>query len=400
MKTKITTITFATLLLFTAVAAQTYNGQSSNVKATLINTDPVPLQSAEAGDLTFKLVNEGDTEAKNVDIELLGSYPFEIKPDRKKVYSLGEMAPGQEYQISTEVLVSDDAPDGSNDFKMRVRHGNLNKTVNVPVEVQSNDIELNIANLKTQPKQLMPDTDNNVLTVEVVNNGEKTSENTVVDLELPESFEQSSSFSSRQALGNIAPGQVKQAEFNFDLNENTLSGLNQVNASISYSPGDSTSEVTNEISFNIDIEGRPQFEVVNSESQLQTGSTRELRVEVRNHGDEKSSSTRVRVLDSSDQPFSYDSSSAYIGTLESGQTGTAVFEVSTESDAPAKDYNIDFEIRGVKDTEVFVEDTTVQASVTEVQNNSSSTPYIVFAAVVLVLLAASFKFREKLRSLI
>lgn len=398
MKTKITTITFIALLLLTAVTAQNFRGQTTNVEATLINTDPVPLQSGEAGDLTFKLINKGDTSTSNTQVELLGSYPFRVKPDRKRVYSLGQMSPGQEYQISTEVMVSEDAPDGSNDFKVRIVNGDLNRTVNVPVEVQSNEIELNVANLKTQPKQLMPDTDNNLMTVEVVNNGEKTSENTVVDLEFPDSFEQSSSFSSRQALGNIAPGQVKPAEFNFDLNPNTRSGLNQVTASISYSPGDSTSEVTKDISFNVDIEGRPQFEILNTESQLRTGSTQELRVEIRNYGDEKSSSTRVRVLDSSDQPFSYSSSSSYVGTLEPNQTGTAVFDVTTDSDASAKNYNIDFEIRGVKDTEVFVEDTTVQASVTRSSDQSSSTPYVLIIALVAVLGGIIFYFREKIRS--
>jgi hypothetical protein len=399
MKTKTATITFATLLLFTAVAAQTHAGSSSNVEATLINTDPVPLQSGESGDLTFKLVNSGNTEAKDVQVELLDNYPFQVKPDRKKVYSLGEMVQTQEYQISTEVMVADDAPDGSNNFKIRVIHGELNKTVNVPVEVQSDDIELNIANLKTQPKQLMPDTDNNLMTVEVVNNGEKTSENTVLDLEMPNYFEQTSSFSTRQALGNIQPGQVKTAEFNFDMSEEAEAGLTEIKATLTYSPGDSTSEVTQEINFDVDVEGRPWFEIIDSESQLKTGSTRELRLEVKNKGDEKSSSTRIRVLDSSDQPFSYDSSSQYVGTLEPGQTGTAVFEVETESDAPAKEYLLDFEIRGVKGTEVFVEDTTVEASVSQGQQSSSSTIYLLIAGVLLVLVGGVYYFRDRLRDL-
>jgi hypothetical protein len=399
MKTKTATITFATLLLFTAVAAQTHAGSSSNVEATLINTDPVPLQSGESGDLTFKLVNSGNTEAKDVQVELLDNYPFQVKPDRKKVYSLGEMVQTQEYQISTEVMVADDAPDGSNNFKIRVIHGELNKTVNVPVEVQSDDIELNIANLKTQPKQLMPDTDNNLMTVEVVNNGEKTSENTVLDLEMPNYFEQTSSFSTRQALGNIQPGQMKTAEFNFDMSEEAEAGLTEIKATLTYSPGDSTSEVTQEINFDVDVEGRPRFEIIDSESQLKTGSTRELRLEVKNKGDEKSSSTRIRVLDSSDQPFSYDSSSQYVGTLEPGQTGTAVFEVETESDAPAKEYLLDFEIRGVKGTEVFVEDTTVEASVSQGQQSSSSTIYLLIAGVLLVLVGGVYYFRDRLRDL-
>jgi hypothetical protein len=396
MNTKLTAILLLAALFTGAAASQTTNqGPSTSLEATFINSDPVPLQSGEDGDITFKVVNNGDVEARDVEVQLLDSYPFEVKPDRKRNYSLGTLSQGQEYQISTEVLVSEDAPDGSSDFRVRITDGDFTRTVNIPVEVQSEDIDLNLANLNTQPGQLMPDTENNVMTVEVVNNGEKTAENAVLDLDLPEYFERTSSFSSRQALGNIQPGQVKPAEFNFDITEEAPSGLTSVEGELSYTAGDTDSEVTEDVSFEVNLEGRPQFEITEIESDLQTGSTGELRLTVQNTGDDESSSTRIRVLDSSDQPFTYDSSSQYIGTLEPNQTGTAVFEVETESGASAKDYLIDFEVRGVKDTEVFVEDSTVEASVSN--GETSSSPILPVIAVLAVLGVLGLVFRDRIR---
>jgi len=405
MNTKLTTLILAASLLTGFAAAQTQQqqqqtdsqnyGPSTNVEALLISSDPVPVQSDEQADLNFKLRNTGDSTAEDVEIELLDNYPFEVLPDRQKNYSLGDLATGQEYQISTEVRVAEDAPDGSNDFKVRIHYGDFTATKNIPVEVQSEDIDLNLANLQTQPGQLMPDTDDNTMTVEVVNNGEKTAENTVLDLDLPDYFERTSSFSSRQALGNIQPGQVKPAEFTFDLSEDGPSGLTTVNGEISYTPGDSSSEVTQDVSYQVNIEGRPQFEIVNVESGLQTGSSGEIRLEVQNTGNEESSSTRIRVLDSSDQPFTYDSSSQYVGTLDPNQTGEAVFEVETDSGATAKDYLIDFETRGVKGTEVFVEDTTVEASVTNGESGSSP---VIPVAIVLLLATIGIYFRDKIFS--
>ena len=395
MNSKLTTALLLTLLFTGAVTAQTTNRPSTNLEATFINSDPVPLQSGEDGDLTFKVINKGSTEAKNVQVQLLDNYPFRVKPDRKRNYSLGTVTRGQEYQISTEVLVAEDAPDGSNNFRARITNGDFTRTVNIPVEVQSQNIDLNLANLKTQPQQLMPDTDNNVMTVEVVNNGEKTAENAVLDLDLPDYFERTSSFSSRQALGNIAPGQVKPAEFNFDISKDAPSGQITLEGSMSYTSGDSSSEVTEDVSFDVNLRGRPQFEITNVESDLQTGSSKELRLTVENTGDEESSSTRIRVLDSSDQPFTYDSSSQYIGTLEPNQSGTAVFEVETDSDASAKDYLIDFDVRGVKGTEVFVEDSTVQASVSNGGGNSS--PILPVLAVLAVLGVIGVIFRDRIR---
>ena len=396
-KKKLTALTITTVLAVAAATAQTA-GATTNLNALLINTDPVPVQSGEDAEINFKIRNTGGTEAENVEVEIVDSFPFELKPDRQRNYSLGEVTPGQEYQISSEVLVADNAPDGINDFKVRISYGDLSVVKNVPVQVQSQDIELNLANLKTTPTQLTPDTEDAKMTLEVVNNGEKTAENAVLNIELPETFQATSSFSTRQALGNIAPGEVKTAEFTFDVEETAESGDVEIPAEISYSTDSSeaTSRITEETGFNFYLAGKPQFEVTDVEANLQVGANqRELRLEIQNTGSEESGSTRVRVLDSSDLPFDYDSSSKYIGTLEPNQTGTAVFEVDTESSAEAKEYLIDFEIRGVKDTEVYVEDTTVQVGVENgEQESGSSLPLPLIAAVLVAVIGGILYWRR------
>lgn len=396
-KKKLTALTITTVLAVAAATAQTA-GATTNLNALLINTDPVPVQSGEDAEINFKIRNTGGTEAENVEVEIVDSFPFELKPDRQRNYSLGEVTPGQEYQISSEVLVADNAPDGINDFKVRISYGDLSVVKNVPVQVQSQDIELNLANLKTTPTQLTPDTEDAKMTLEVVNNGEKTAENAVLNIDLPETFQATSSFSTRQALGNIAPGEVKTAEFTFDVEETAESGNVEIPAEISYSTDSSeaTSRITEETGFNFYLAGKPQFEVTDVEANLQVGANqRELRLEVQNTGSEESSSTRIRVLDSSDLPFDYDSSSKYIGTLEPNQTGTAVFEVDTESSAEAKEYLIDFEIRGVKDTEVYVEDTTVQVGVENgEQESGSSLPLPLIAAVLVAVIGGILYWRR------
>jgi hypothetical protein len=122
-----------------------------------------------------------------------------------------------------------------------------------------------------------------------------------------------------------------------------------------------------------------------------------LEVKVRNTGNEESVSTRIRLLDSSDQPFSYSSSSQFIGTLEPGQTGTAVFEVTPESEAETKDYLVDFEIRGVKNTNVFTEDTTLRLPVDGERRDSQGLPVpLPVLAALLVLAAFAYYFRDRL----
>lgn len=397
MKTKTALIGISLILFATAVNAQ---GTSINLQPTLINTDPVPVQSGEDADLRFKIVNEGDTPAEDVKVQLLDSYPFKVKPDRKTNYSLGEMTQGQEYQISTEVLVADDAPDGSNSFKIEVASRDLSVTHEIPVEVQSEDIELNLANLETTPSTLMPDTEDNKMAVEVVNNGDKKAENVLLELDFPDFFQKTSSFSTRQALGNVGPGETKKAEFKFDLEENAPKGEVEIPYAISYTQGDSTAEIEKESSFNLHLSGRPQFEVVDIKSELKAGSSKPLEVTVKNVGEEKSTSTRIRVLDSADQPFTYDSASGFIGTLEPGEKGKAVFNVDTEQSAVSKDYLVDFEVRGVKDTEVFTEDTTLRLSVERSEERSSNFNVIVLIGLLAALTGVAYYFRERLEKIL
>lgn len=408
MKTKTVSALLIAALLTGVASAQTSqtlqttpsvnSGSSTNFQALLVNTDPVPIQSGESADFTFKIRNRGDTEAEDVEVQLINQFPFQVKPDRQVNYSLGDLAPGQEYQISTEVLVAEDAPDGSNDFEVKIIHGDFSVTKDVPVEIQSQDIELNLANLKTTPTTLTPDTEDAKMSVQVVNNGEKTAENTVLNIELPENFKETSTFSKRQAIGNIAPGQVKTAEFTFDIEDTAEKGDVEIPAELKYSTSDDTSSrVTESTEFSFYLSGKPQFEVENMESNLKVGeNSRELTLTVRNTGSDKSSSTRIRVLDSSDLPFDYSSSSQYIGTLEPNQTGEATFTVDTESEATVKDYLIDFEVRGVKDTQVYVEDETVQVSV-ENGSQKSGISLSFIAVVILILLAGGlYYFRESI----
>lgn len=401
------TASIALILLITGATAQQQQVptgsqaerlSSSTLTMSVVNTDPYPLQSGEQGDLRLQIRNSGSSTAQNVKVNLLDNYPFQVKPDRKRNFEFGEMVRGQEYQIPTEVLVADDAPDGSNTFKARIVTENMNRTVEIPVEVQSQDIELNLANLNTQPQTLRPDTDNNQINIDIVNNGEKTAENVVLNLNTPEFFEKTSSFSTRKALGNVAPGEVKTASFTLDLNESTPSGMTTLETVTRYSADDSTGQIEQTDSFQLNIKGKPQFQVNKVEENLKTGSTGKLRLEVKNTGDVKSSSTRIRVMDSSDQPFTYDSSSQYIGTLEGGETGEAVFNVEVDSDAEIKDYLIDFEVRGVKDTEVFVEDETVQTSVIPGQKEDSGVPTPLIAVLAIVALVLLI-FRNKIKNI-
>lgn len=398
MKTRKLVVALAAILAAGTALSQTSTSTAlaTELDAVLLNTDPVPLQSGEDADISFHIVNNGTVDAEGVSAEIVDSYPFELKPDRKRSYSLGTVTPGEEYQISTDIRVAEDASDGSHNLKVRLSKEGFSRIIDIPVEVQSDDIDLNLANLRTTPEELRPDTEDNKLSVSVVNNGDKEAENVVLNLGFPDFIEERSSFSTRQSLGNLNPGQTKQAEFFFDTSEDAPSGEFQIDSTVTYTEDDSTADIQKEESFGVFMSGKPQYEVVNTSSDLKIGRQGELRVTIRNTGNEESTSTRVRVLDSSDLPFSYRSSSQFVGTLEPGQQGTAVFRVTPESDAVEKEYLLDFEVRGVKDTEVFTTDTTISLPVQSQssESDSSGLPVVPVAAILVLTAAGVFLYRR------
>ncbi len=391
-------LAFIAAVLILASQPVLSQGETVNFEGTFINSDPTPLQSGETGDITFKIVNTGSTEASDVSVELQDRYPFTVLEDRKTSYNLGNMAPGQEYQISTEVRVDEDADDGLQDFRLTVDHGDLERTVDIPVEVRDEDVQLSLANLNTQPSIIRPDTDDNTLKLELSNNGEETGENVVVNLDFPHGFEETSSFSSRQQLGDIGPGELKTADFVFDLNESTRSGSNELDASITYGDPDDEERTTVEETFSIQVEGKPIFEAELVSADLSEGNSGTVDLRITNVGTEEAESTRVRVKEASDQPFSFDSSNSYIGTLKPEASTRVEFDLTPDSGSSG-DHLVDFQVRGVKGEEVFTEDQTVELSVEESSQSSPIRYLIVAGLVVGVLIYFRKSLIEKLRSL-
>lgn len=390
---KLLTVTIATLAIIASGVA--VSSQSSNLKATLINTDPVPLQSGDDGDIRLKITNKGSQEAENVTVRLRDRFPFTVVPGRQSTYQLGTVHPGQEYYISTEVLVADDAPDGMNPFHLSVTTPGLSRQIEVPVEVADSAVSLQLASIATAPATLYPGTDDASMTVSVTNTGEAAAENAVLELGLPDGFEQTSSFSSRAALGTVAAGATTEAEFSFDVVDDAVSGSLEVPATISYEEGSDQVLERRNTSFAVYLDGRPQFEVVNVTSALQQGQTGPIRVTVRNTGAVESSSTRLRVLDNSDLPFSFDSASAYIGSLDPGETGTAVFSPSVDDDAVVKEHLLDVEVRGTKDTTVFVDQHTVRLGVSNGADGGSLPVLPVIGLGLLVVAGLGYRFRDR-----
>jgi hypothetical protein len=91
------------------------------------------------------------------------------------------------------------------------------------------------------------------------------------------------------------------------------------------------------------VGGKIAFEVVSPMKTLNLGGKSVLEVVYKNTGDATAYNAQARI--STVDPFTSSDDTAYLGDLAPGETATARFEVSIDSDGTEKEYGIDSEIR-------------------------------------------------------
>ncbi len=97
------------------------------------------------------------------------------------------------------------------------------------------------------------------------------------------------------------------------------------------------------VTVGIPVNGRIGFDVITAESKISAGKKKVIEVTYRNSGDSTAynAQARISVVD----PFISNDDSAYLGDIAPGKTAVARYEVSVSSDAVAKDYALDSEVR-------------------------------------------------------
>jgi len=375
---------FGLLLVWSVIGIAA--AESINMQAISITTDPAPLEAGDDADLDFKIRNTGTGVAEDITITINDSYPFTVKPGRDRTRTTGDIQPLSEYYVSTEILVADGAPDGVNTLPITISNDEFATTKELRLDVEQDTADLQLANIQTTPSQLTPDMDDVTLSFDVVNQGETAAENTVMNIDLPTGFQEVSTFSTRDSLGMIQPGEQKTASFTADITDAARSGDVSLPITVRYGEDNAQYEVEDQLT--VYLAGRPDLQLTDAVGALKAGETNTVRLNITNKGGEEAEAARVRAVEASDLPLEFESASQYLGTVEPGVDTTAIFDVTVDSDAPAKQYLLDFQLRGVNDETVHINEITVPQDVQR-NNGESSTPwtYIVIGGILLSLAA-------------
>ncbi|MGA2670871.1 MAG: hypothetical protein ABSF21_05610 [Dehalococcoidia bacterium] len=154
------------------------------------------------------------------------------------------------------------------------------------------------------------------------------------------------------------------------------------------------------------VEGKLNFEVqtVQVDGRLTPGSERVITIPIVNAGDyeAKDAVAKINIVNPfATAPFSTTDDTAYVGTLQPGESGSAMFKISVDADAVPKPYVLEVEVQYWDSLGNSYTSDTVRATVTVQQPSGLSTTAIVLislAGVVVVVVLLSVMRRRRKRA--
>ncbi|MDD2472980.1 MULTISPECIES: COG1361 S-layer family protein [unclassified Methanoculleus] len=144
-------------------------------------------------------------------------------------------------------------------------------------------------------------------------------------------------------LGTFEPGEVVDVKFKVSVANSAEPQSYPLDVAVTYENYEQTTVTSKPVTIGFPVGGKIAFEVVSPMKTLNLGGKSVLEVVYKNTGDATAYNAQARI--STVDPFTSSDDTAYLGDLAPGETATARFEVSIDSDGTEKEYGIDSEIR-------------------------------------------------------
>ena len=151
------------ILIATISAAISVTADEGILDIDLVNQDPDPVEPGNYVDIRWKINNLGTDPLKDVQVELMPSYPFSLDPGEPTLIDIPLLDGFQKgdagYIVKYKVRVDDDAVEGTNTIKLRYKTGKNTWTVREDdINVQTIDANIGISSVQTIPEEILPGT--------------------------------------------------------------------------------------------------------------------------------------------------------------------------------------------------------------------------------------------------
>lgn len=300
-----------------------------------------------SSEYTFKVSINADDDLTNKYVSILDSQGDDLQ---------GTLYSSQKYNKVFKVKVAQDAPAGNYQFELVGQWykndvaQDLKRTLKFEMPVKREGIIMGVSKINTLPAQVRPGDKFVELKTFIENVGSKDSKSIEINLNLPAGVSSSYSDANRQWIGRLNGGESREVTFYFNIDDNISKGVYDVDFNFSYMDLDDNTYTKNRV-VPLLIKPRSYLEIEKVEGSGLAGGKGILKVWVKNTGEQSAESVDVRILKQNSQPFNFDVRSDYIGELESGEEGLAIFRFDINPDADIKAHDFKLILRSKGDTD-------------------------------------------------
>jgi hypothetical protein len=191
-------------------------------------------------------------------------------------------------------------------------------------------------------------------------------------------------------LGDVSGNSSVTTQFKVSVSKEAVAKNSSVNILIKYKD-DRDVPRQSLLTVGVMVEGELSFEVqtIQVDGRLTPGSERVITIPIVNAGDyeAKDAVAKINIVNPfATAPFSTTDDTAYIGTLQPGESGSAKFRISVDADAIPKPYILEVEVQYWDSLGNSYTSDTMRATVTVQQPSGLSTTAIIIISVAVVVL--------------
>jgi len=379
-------------------------GNVNALQAQVLDYEPFPAKAGSFLDLFVAVENNAKGDTKTVTVEFIPKDSIRLAFGEDAVKEIGIIPGNRSLIVKYRIEITEDAVDGENTFELKIKEGiELAETIDLSIEVENTFPEIEIGDIESEPRKILPDMDDVMLTVTLLNIGDSTAENMRTTLILPQGLGYSNSFSNLTLQGNLAANAQTDAVFFIDVPESSPGGKYNAELLVEYTLEDSVESkfIEKKLPFDIVIKPIPMFRVTEIETipaELTAGDRGVLMtLTIENVGEAAGESVRIKVFQKSEQPFEFDRSFDFIAPkLNPGETGQGTLEFRVEEDAPVQKYLLEIEVKSFVDDTVRLESEVISLNVKN-PRSSLPDPLILLGGALGVILIIAYFYRRRLR---
>lgn len=342
-------ITLAALLFCLSYAVVASDSSTQDLRFSMINQDPDPVQPGGYVEARFSIQNYGFNSAESVLIEIIPDYPFSLDPGVSAQKDIGTILSRQlgenKVTLFYKLRVDTDAIEGDNKIELRYSLDNGRNWIKLDpfyIRVRNSATLLSIYDVSTDPPRAAPGETVQV-NIKVKNNGVSKLKDikttlsmyTISSIGTSTSYEELPFTPFDNGVVNIIEGldagKTANIGFNFVVNADAANKPYKIPVTIEYSNlfGNNFSE-TNIVGVVIDKE--PEFLLNLEESDIHTNNAKgKIIISLSNVAQSDINYLTMKLAESEDYKI-ISANTIYLGNLESDDFETAEYEIFVSSD--------------------------------------------------------------------